>query len=195
MRHMRPPRIVPHQGTPTFVTPPLSPAHARRGALVDPLREVVRALERRLDLVGRHGGVLREVLRVLPREELHPVLLVRLAAEVAVRRRRVVLRLAEHEVAREGAGARVELHLDDVGDRLRGELALLGAVRLDEEREGVWRRRSRTRAGRARACTAPPSPPTSPSTGTRTPPSGRPSSGPCPRRRRRRARPSRRTCR
>merc|ERR1719454_2103035 len=48
---------------------------------------------------------------------------------------RVVLGLPKHQVAREGAGAGVKVDLDDVGNRLRGQVALLRAVRLDEERE------------------------------------------------------------
>merc|ERR1719201_894170 len=95
--------------------------------LVDPLGEDLLGLG--LELLG-DGGVghldeLGEVLGVLPREELHALLGVRLAAKVAVGRGDVVFGLAELEVARERAGPAVEVELDNVGDRLGREVALL----------------------------------------------------------------------
>mmetsp|Transcript_24426 Transcript_24426/g.58520 ORF Transcript_24426/g.58520 Transcript_24426/m.58520 type:complete len:497 (+) Transcript_24426:101-1591(+) len=105
--------------------------------LIDPLGEdlLLGLLDGLLDVVGRHLDVRLQVLGVLPREEGLAVLGVRRAAEVAVRGGDVVLRLAKLQVARERAGARVEVDLHDVGDRLRGQVTVLGAVGLDEEGE------------------------------------------------------------
>merc|ERR1719238_1294748 len=105
--------------------------------LVDPLLQHLGLLAGELlgDSGSRHASVLAEVNDVLPREKRLAVLNVRVAAEMAVGGRWVVLGLAEGEVAREGARAGVEVELDDVGDRLRRQLALLGAVRLHKERE------------------------------------------------------------
>src|SRR5580704_12881459 len=62
-------------------------------------------------------------VRVLPGE------LGELAAEVAVGRRLLEDRAVQVEVLAEGAGAHVELGLDDLGDAVVGELA--GAEGLD----------------------------------------------------------------
>merc|ERR1719231_1667648 len=64
---------------------------------VHPLLQEVALLQLAIDLLQRHGRVLREVRRVLPLEELHVVHRDRLATEVAVRGRDLVLRLAELE--------------------------------------------------------------------------------------------------
>merc|ERR1719263_1143972 len=103
---------------------------------VNPLREEVAALEGRGDLLRVHALVLGKVLGVLPLEELLAILGVGRAAEVAVRGGLLVLGLAELEGLGDGTGAGVELDLHDAGDVLSGQVALLGAVGLDEE--GQW---------------------------------------------------------
>mmetsp|Transcript_5690 Transcript_5690/g.13178 ORF Transcript_5690/g.13178 Transcript_5690/m.13178 type:complete len:398 (-) Transcript_5690:344-1537(-) len=104
---------------------------------VDPLLKHRRLFgtDLRVNLVGGHGGVLREVNHVLPREELEVALGEWLATKVAVRSGHIVLGLAQTEVAGESAWTRVEIDLHNVCDALCSEAALLGAVRLDEERE------------------------------------------------------------
>ena len=76
--------------------------NARASDLIDPLGEDIGfgRGDGLLDVAGRHLGVLRQVLGVLPREVGEAVLRVRLAAEVAVRGGDVVLRLAELQGAR-----------------------------------------------------------------------------------------------
>merc|ERR1712083_1117495 len=70
---------------------------------IHPLGQVVAALEGGSDLVGCHGRILLEVLRVLPLEELDSLLSDGLAAEVAVGRRLLVLRLAKRQGNGDGA--------------------------------------------------------------------------------------------
>merc|ERR1719235_1229256 len=71
---------------------------------VHPLLQVVALLQLRIHAGRGHGPVLGEVRRVLPFEVLHAVLRVRLAAEVAIRGRNLVLRLTQ--LQRLGDGAR-----------------------------------------------------------------------------------------
>merc|ERR1719343_1950133 len=71
--------------------------HGSSPSLVHPLGQVVASLQRCGDLLRVHLGVLREVLGVLPLEELDASLGVRLTAEVAIRRRLLVLRLAQRQ--------------------------------------------------------------------------------------------------
>jgi len=103
--------------------------------LVHPLLQVVALLQLSRNRSRRHGDVLGEVRRVLPLEVLHAVLGVRLAAEVAVRRRNLVLRLAELERLGDRTRAAVEGNLHHIGDGLRRQASRLRAVRLDEEGE------------------------------------------------------------
>merc|ERR550532_3206738 len=80
----------------------------RRPSSIHPLRQVVAALELGEHLRGGHGGELRQVLGVLPLEELHAVLRHRLAAEVAVGGGLLVLRLTEGQGLSNGARATVK---------------------------------------------------------------------------------------
>merc|ERR1719333_201132 len=77
-------------------------AAPKRMHLVHPLLQEVALLQLRINLVRRHG---------------------------------LVLRLAELERLGDRARAAVEVDLHHLGDGLRGQAALLRAVRLDEERE------------------------------------------------------------
>merc|ERR1719291_797660 len=74
-----------------------APASASTCASIHPLGQVIAGLQRGGNLVGGHLPVLRDVLGVLPLEEFHAVLGDRLAPEVAVRRRLLILRLAQRE--------------------------------------------------------------------------------------------------
>ena len=77
--------------------------------LVHPLREVRAALQRSIHLSRAHGLVLRQVLGVLPLEELDAILGDRLTAEVAVSRRLLVFRLTQSQGLSDGyqAGSRI----------------------------------------------------------------------------------------
>ena len=79
--------------------------------LVHPLREVCTALQRSIHLGRVHGRVLRQVLGVLPLEELDAILGDGLAAEVAVSRRLLVLWLTQSQGLSNGTRAAVELDL------------------------------------------------------------------------------------
>merc|ERR1712078_297737 len=70
------------------------------GRSVHPLLKEVALLQLRIHAGRRHGRVLGEVLGILPLEELHAVLRVRLAAEVAIRGRNLVFRLTTAETSR-----------------------------------------------------------------------------------------------
>merc|ERR1712137_316787 len=107
---------------------------ARLGS-VDPLGEVVAALQLRRDLRRVHLRVLGEVLGVLPLEVLAAILGVGRAAEVAVRGRLLVLGLTERKGHSDRARPAVERNLDDVGDVLSRERTLLRAIGLHEERQ------------------------------------------------------------
>merc|ERR1719188_1846367 len=100
---------------------------------VHPLREVIARLQCRRNLVGVHGDVLRQVLRILPLEELDAILRVRLTPEVAIRRSFLVLGLTERECHGDRARPAIELDFHDVCDVGRCEVRLLGAIRLHEE--------------------------------------------------------------
>merc|ERR1719359_2461102 len=101
------------------------------GRLVHPLLEVVALLQLRLHAGRGHCRVLGEVAGVLPLEVLHAVLRVRLATEVAIRGRNLVLRLTQLERLRDGARAAVEVDLHDLRDGLRRQAALLRSEGLD----------------------------------------------------------------
>ena len=107
------------------------------GRLVHPLLEVVALLQLGLHAGRGHGRVLGEVRSVLPLEVLHAVLCVRLATEVAIRGRKLVLRLTQLQRLRDGARAAVESDLHNLSDGLRRQGSLLRSVRLDEERQGL----------------------------------------------------------
>merc|ERR1712066_779665 len=79
---------------------------------VHPLGQIVAGLQLRGDLRGVHLRVLGEVLGILPLEVLDALLGVRLAPEVAVRRRLLVFGLTERQGHRDRAGAAVEGNLD-----------------------------------------------------------------------------------
>eukprot|EP00962_Isochrysis_galbana_P005563 scaffold1503_cov120-Isochrysis_galbana.AAC.12 len=116
---------------------PCRRARLLRVRLIDPLLQDARLLrgDGRLDVGRRHAGVLGQVNRVLPREEGQLALGVGLTAKVAVGGGDIVLRLAQLQVSGQGARPAVEVHLNNVGDGGRAQVALLGAVRLDEEGE------------------------------------------------------------
>merc|ERR1719488_169626 len=103
--------------------------------LVNPLLQVVACLECSSHLCTVHGGILAHVLGVLPLKELDAILGVRSTAKVAVGSGLLVLWLAEGQGHGNGSRAAVELDLQDVGDVIRSQLAALGAVGLDEERQ------------------------------------------------------------
>ena len=79
--------------------------------LVHPLREVRAALQRSIHLSRAHGLVLRQVLGVLPLEELDAILGDRLTAEVAVSRRLLVFRLTQSQGLSDGTRPAVEFDL------------------------------------------------------------------------------------
>merc|ERR1711939_908395 len=103
--------------------------------LVNPLLQVVACLKSGSHLCAVHGGILGHVLGVLPLEELDAVLGVRSTAEVAVGSGLLVLWLTEGQGHGNGTWTAVELDLQDVGDVIGSQLAALGAVGLDEERQ------------------------------------------------------------
>merc|ERR1719410_2937787 len=80
---------------------------------VDPLGQIVAALQLRGDLRWCHRLELGQVLGVLPLEELDAILGDRLAPEVAVGRCLLVLRLTESQRLSDGTRTAVESDLDD----------------------------------------------------------------------------------
>merc|ERR1719491_410624 len=78
---------------------------------------------------------LGQILGILPLEELDSILCVRLATEVAVGRRLLVLGFTECQRLRDGTWPAVEGDLDDVGDVICSEFTLLRSVGLQEERQ------------------------------------------------------------
>merc|ERR1711939_1063824 len=102
---------------------------------VNPLLQVVACLECGSHLCAVHGGILLHVLGVLPLKELDAVLGVRSTAEVAVGGGLLVLWLTEDQGHGNGTWTAVELDLQDVSDVIGSQLAALGAVGLDEERQ------------------------------------------------------------
>merc|ERR1712151_242834 len=105
------------------------------GRSVHPLGQVIARLECCSDLCRIHRGVLLHILGILPLEEFLAVFGVRHAAEVAVCRCLLVLRLAKGQCRRDGARTAVELDLEYIGDVLGRQLALLSAVGLKEQRQ------------------------------------------------------------
>merc|ERR1719491_675254 len=102
-------------------------------SLVHPLGEVVASLQFSSDLCAIHRLVLSQVLGILPLEELNPFLGVWFPAEVAVGCCLLVLWLPERQGLRNCTWAAVEGNLDNIGDVVCRQVALLSAVRLDEE--------------------------------------------------------------
>merc|ERR1719188_355616 len=109
----------------------------RAPSSIDPFGQVVAGLQSCSDLRWRHALVLRQVLGVLPLEELDTIHGARLPAEVAVGRRLLVLGLAQCQGLSNGAGTAVEGDLDDVRNVVRSERPLLCAIGLDEEGQGL----------------------------------------------------------
>merc|ERR1711988_935277 len=103
--------------------------------LVHPLGEEIAALESCRDLLAVHGRVLLQVLGILPLKELDAVLGLWLAAEVAVCCSLLILRLTQCQRLSNGTWSTVELNLQDVGDIVNGERALLAAIGLHKERQ------------------------------------------------------------
>jgi len=102
-------------------------------ASVNPLRQIVAALQCGSHLTAIHGSVLGEVLSVLPLEELDAILRHWLTAEVAVRSRLLVLGLTECQRLGDGTWPAVKFHLEHICDIIDSELALLAAIGLHEE--------------------------------------------------------------
>merc|ERR1719433_261825 len=82
-----------------------------------------------------HRLELGQVLGVLPLEELDAILGDRLAPEVAIGRRLLVLRLTESQRLSDGTRTAVEGDLDDIGDVVSAQASLLCAVSLNEKRQ------------------------------------------------------------
>merc|ERR1711988_1703465 len=100
---------------------------------VNPLGEVVAGLERSLDLSRVHVLVLAQVLGILPLKELHAVLCLCLAPEVAVGSSFLILRLPKCKRNSNGTGTTIELNLDDICDVHWCQSALLSAISLYKE--------------------------------------------------------------
>jgi len=106
-------------------------------ASIDPLGEVIAAFQLCCHLRWRHGCKFGQILGVLPLEELDPILRVRLASEVAVGRCLLVLGFAEGQRLRDGTWSAIKGDLDNVGDVICRELALLCSIGLHEQRQGL----------------------------------------------------------
>merc|ERR1719499_77797 len=117
---------------------------------IDPLGKVIAAFQLCCDLSRSHGLELRQILGVLPLEELDSLLRVRLTPEVAISGGLLVLRLAERERLRNGTWPAIESNLDDVGDVICTQIALLSPVRFHEQ--GQWLRNP-DRIGELHQCT------------------------------------------
>merc|ERR1719410_131846 len=102
---------------------------------VDPLGQIVAALQLRGDLRWCHRLELGQVLGVLPLEELDAILGDGLAPEVAIGRRLLVLWLTESQRLSDGTRTAVESDLDDVGDIVSAQASLFCAISLDEKRQ------------------------------------------------------------
>merc|ERR1712099_189318 len=104
-------------------------------SLVHPLGEVIASLQFSSDLCGIHRLVLGQVLGILPLEELDPILGVGFPAKVAISCRLLVLGFPQRQRLSNCTWATVESNFDNIGDVVRCQVTLLGAVRLDEEGE------------------------------------------------------------
>ena len=105
--------------------------------LVHPLREVRAALQGSIHLRRAHGLVLGQILRVLPLEELDAILGDGLAAKVAVGSCLLVLGLTQSQGLRDGTRAAIELDLQHLGDVVHVQAALLAAVSLHKQGQGL----------------------------------------------------------
>merc|ERR1711884_169275 len=113
----------------------MDPGWQASAASINPLGEIIAALQLRSHLCWRHGCKFGQVLGILPLEELDSILRVGLATEVTVCRRLLVLRLTESQRLRDGTWPTIEGDLDHVGDVICCELTLLCSVRLHEQRQ------------------------------------------------------------
>merc|ERR1740123_2129801 len=106
-------------------------------SLINPLRQVVAALQLSSHLCRSHGLVLGQILGILPLEVLPAVLGVGLPAEVAICCGLLVLWLTKRQRLCDGTRAAIECDLDYIGDVICRELALLCSICLHEERQGL----------------------------------------------------------
>merc|ERR1712158_237105 len=97
-------------------------------ASIDPLGEVIAALQFCRHLRWRHGCKFGQILGVFPLKELDPILRVRLASEVTVGRCLLILGFAEGQRLRNGTWPAIKGDLDNVGDVICCELALLCSI-------------------------------------------------------------------
>merc|ERR1719189_1074810 len=109
----------------------------RRSSSIDPLGEIIAALQLCCHLCWCHGNEFGQILSVFPLEELDAVLRVRLASEVAVSCRLLVLGFAEGQRLCDSAWPTIERNLDHVGDVICCELTLLCSIGLHEQRQGL----------------------------------------------------------
>merc|ERR1711865_1086621 len=103
--------------------------------LIHPFRQVVASFQSRSHLSGVHRGVLRQLLLVLPLEELDAIFRIWLATEVAVGCGLLVLWLAQGQGRSNGTRSAIELNLQNVRDVVRAQLAALRVVALHEQRQ------------------------------------------------------------
>merc|ERR1719375_2009625 len=103
---------------------------------VNPLGEVVAGLQLGLDLGRVHGLVFRQVLGILPLEELDAIFRFWLASKVAVSSSLLVLWLSQCQRHSNASRTAVKVDLDNVCDIVWCQAALLGAICLDKE--GKW---------------------------------------------------------
>merc|ERR1711907_494059 len=108
-----------------------------KNASVNPLGKVVAGLQLSTDLLRVHALVLGQVLCVLPLEELLAILCVRLATEVAIGSGLLVFGLPERKGQSNSTWTAIKGDLDDVGDVISSKVALLRAIGLNKDREGL----------------------------------------------------------
>merc|ERR1711933_633560 len=106
---------------------------AKTRSSIDPLGEVIAALQLRSDLCWRHRLELGQILGVLPLEKLDSFVGVWLTSEMAVGRGLLVLWLAESQRLSDGARTTVESDLDHIGDVISTQCTLLCAISLNEK--------------------------------------------------------------
>merc|ERR1712194_580073 len=106
-------------------------------ASIHPLREVVACLQLSLNLIRVHALVLRQILGVLPLEELHAILCIRLTPKVAIGSSLLIFGLAQRQRHAKCTWAAIKCNFDDIRDVISAQVALLRTISLHEDREGL----------------------------------------------------------
>merc|ERR1711920_632631 len=132
-----PPHLPEADGSGAKLTHTLSEQSPQLMSSIHPLQQVVAALQFSGHLCGSHRLVLGQILCILPFKILPALLGIGFPAEVAICRCLLVLWLTKRQGLRNGTWAAIECDLDDIGDVVCRELALLCSVCLHKERQGL----------------------------------------------------------